>query len=97
MFVILHYFLREPVEVYGTFASAEQAYKYAQQQGFDYAGAYSIHEILNIEETAMNVYVVMETMGGAPEIYGIYKRLEDAQRVVDRAPGHRWIRAEELR
>jgi hypothetical protein len=44
----------------------------------------------------MNVFVVMEARGGAPEIYGVYKRLEDAQQVVNRDPTHRWIVEEEL-
>lgn len=44
----------------------------------------------------MNVYVVMEAYGGAPEIYGVYKRLADAQLEVDQDPTHRWLVEEEL-
>ena len=46
-FVVLSYHEHEPVQVYGTFPTAEEAREWATRQSAD---AYDVHEILDINE-----------------------------------------------
>jgi hypothetical protein len=49
--VLLHYFPHEPVQVYGMFPSADEAFAYAEKQGFAIApGAFTVKRIINVNE-----------------------------------------------
>lgn len=50
--VILSYFNRDPVQVYGTFDTESEAHAYAEQQGFatNVGSAYEVKAILDINE-----------------------------------------------
>lgn len=52
LFVVLHFFPHEPVQVYGLFDTETEARKYAESQGFaNNGGAYDVHDVLKVQMT----------------------------------------------